>query len=355
VKSKHVSVGIAVVAAMALTLSACASQNGGADSELTEVVFAQPTPESVIFWPSYVGDELGYFADEGIKFQLAPASETLSMAAFVTNGSALIASAGASEVLFSTREGGEVTVLMDWWTKSAEGVVTLAGSGIDSLEDLEGLKVGVASEEDETFLAIALGFAGLSLDDVETVVTGAAGATTADALRKGNISAFSGAVSDFAALKAAGVDLLDITPEDISATPAGSMVVDSAKFKENPDLIIGFLRAYAKATYAGLYDPDAMQAMGIKRVPEEWTDVKAGRALQDVVAESVTPDDPARIGDVRSSVWETAQRQLVAVGELSEEQDLSQILDQSIIEKINDWDRAEVEADVLAWWEANPE
>jgi NitT/TauT family transport system substrate-binding protein len=351
-KTKPLSLGVATMAALTLVISGCSAQ--GEDGELTEVIFAQPVPESVIQWPSYVADELGYFAEEGIKIQLAPASDSLSMAAFVTNGSALISGAGASEVLFATREGAEITVLMDWWTKSAEGIVALEGSGVEKLEDLEGLKVGVSSEEDETFLATALGFVGLTLDDVDTVVTGAAGGTTANALRQGEINAFSGAVSDFAALQAAGVDLVDITPPDIIATPASSMMVDSAKFEENRDVIIGFLRAYAKATYAGLYDPDALQAMSIKRVPDEWRDIEAGRALLEVVLENTKPDDMARIGAVRTPIWETAQRQLIAVGELSEEQDLSQILDDSFIDEINDWDRAEVEADVRAWLEANP-
>ncbi len=57
------------------------------------------------------------------------------------------------------------------------------------------------------------------------------------------------------------------------------------------------------------------------------------------------PDDPERIGDLRPDVWETGQDVLVSAGVLEEGQtiDVQEALDDSLIEEINDWDRAEVE------------
>ena len=58
------------------------------------------------------------------------------------------------------------------------------------------------------------------------------------------------------------------------------------------------------------------------------------------------PDDPERIGDVRADVWGTAQDFLVTAGVIEEDQaiDINEALDDQLIEEINDWDRAEVEA-----------
>lgn len=349
----------ALATASILVLAACGGSGGGdgatgssREGGLTKVVFAQPVPQSVIQWPTYVADELGYFAEEGIEVSLAPASD-ISMAAFVTNGSAKISAAGASEVLFASREGAELAVVMDWWTRSAEGVVTLADSGIQSTEDLAGTKVGVPSDEDRSFLTAALGAVGLSADDVEVVVTGDALASVANALRKGDIDAFSGATSDFAALQAAGLELRDVTPEELAATPASSMVVTDEVLKNERDVIVGFLRAYAKATHAGLANPEGLKAMSAAIVPDEWRDEEAGTALLEVVLFNAQPDDGSRIGDVRRQVWEQAQEQLIAVGELDGPEDLDAILDDSLIEEVNDFDRAAVEKDLADWVEAN--
>lgn len=349
------SKAMALVGSLALLMSSCAAANDESTSpeEIAKVVFAQPTPQSVIFWPGYVADQLGYFEEEGIEFELAPASESLSMAAFVTNGSALMSTPGASEVLFAAREGAEISVLMDWWTNAAEGIVAPEGSPINSVADLEGLTVGVVSEEDETFLTTALAFFDLSLQDVDTVITGEGGGSVANALRNGEIDAFAGAVFDFAALRAAGVELKEITPENLVNTPAASLTVSDEQLSENREVIVGLLRAYAKATYAGVYDPDALQAMSMAAVPDEWQDEEAGRALLDAVVGRVMPDDNDLIGQIRPDVWELSQQQLIAAGELEAEQDLSEILDGSLVEEANDWDRAEVEAEVAAWLEAN--
>ena len=343
--------GVVAAAAVtsALALSACAGASG---DDLTEVVFAQPVPQSVIQWPSYVADELGYFEEEGIEISLAPAGD-ISMAAFVTNGTALISAAGASEVLFATREDADIKVVMDWWTRSAEGVMTLADSPIASIEDLTDYKVGVASDEDRSFLAAALGAVGVDPSQVETVVTGGAMSSVAGALRDGTIDAFAGATSDFAALEGAGIELRDITPEALAATPASSMVVTGEALENERDIIVGFLRAYAKATHGGLTNPEALQAMSVEFVPDEWREMESGSALMEVVLENAAPDDMSRIGDVRMPVWEAAQEELINVGELAEAQDLAQILDDSLIEEVNDFDRAEVEEEFATWLEEN--
>lgn len=349
------SFSIALAVAVATALAACGGDgdDAAADGDLTEVVFAQPVPQSVIQWPSYVADQLGYFADEGIAMSLAPASEDVPLPTFVNSGDADLAAAGASEVLFATREGADIRVVMDWWTRSAEGIVAPEDSTVADAEGLVGSTVGVASDEDRAFLAAALGAVGSTLDDVEIVVVGSAGPSVANALKKGDIDAFAGATSDFAALQAAGIALRDVTPEALAATPASSVIVSAEMLENERDVVVGFLRAYAKATYAGLVDAEALAAMSAAAVPEEWREEAAGLALLETVVVNATPDDDARIGDVRSHIWSAAQQQLLDVGELEKPEDLDTILTDELIEEINDFDRAEVEADVAAWMEAN--
>jgi hypothetical protein len=57
------------------------------------------------------------------------------------------------------------------------------------------------------------------------------------------------------------------------------------------------------------------------------------------------PDDPERIGDLRPDVWDTGQDVLVRAGVLEQGQtiDVQEALNDSLIDEVNDWDRAEVE------------
>lgn len=343
----------ALCVAAVLALTGCGADGGDGEEGLTEVIFAQPVPQSVIQWPSYVAQQLGYFEEEGISMSLAPASDTVPLPTFVNSGDADFAAAGASEVLFATREGAELEVVFDWWTLSAEGVVTPETTDIQDAGGLAGSTVGVASDEDRAFLAAALGPVDLTLDDVETVVVGQAGPSVANALTAGEIDAFAGATSDFAALEAAGIPLRDITPEALAATPASSVIVTDQTLQERRDVVVGFLRAYAKATYVGLANPEALTAMSRTAVPEEWRDEPAGMALLEVVREHATPDDPERIGDVRPEVWADAQQQLLDVGELQEPEDLDALLTDELIEEVNDFDRAEVEQEAEEWLAQN--
>ena len=62
--------------------------------------------------------------------------------------------------------------------------------------------------------------------------------------------------------------------------------------------------------------------------------------------ELMQPDDPQRIGDLRPDVWDTGQDVLVRAGVIEEGDtiDVEEALNDSLIEEVNDWDRAEVEA-----------
>jgi NitT/TauT family transport system substrate-binding protein len=80
-------------------------------------------------------------------------------------------------------------------------------------------------------------------------------------------------------------------------------------------------------------------------VPAEWRNEASGEAALDLAIDLMKPDDPERIGDVRPDVWETAQDFLVSAGVIEEGQkiEISDALDDALIEEINDWDREEVE------------
>jgi NitT/TauT family transport system substrate-binding protein len=364
----------AVVAAGALVLAACggddesASEASDTSSEASDdsseestegdevqdcgtIGFLQPLPESIIFWPFITANALGYFEDEGMQVELLPGGE-LPETAFVDNGTADIATAGGPEVMQALDAGANLKVLYDYWNVAAEGLVTLA-DGPDNPADVK--TVGLVTDSDAATVEIIWSSLGVDPGSVNTVTLGESPAILAESLESGSVDAVAGAISDFIGMQAAGLDIKDIAPDSFRASPSASFIVTPTTIEENGDCIEGFLRAWAKGTYAGLVNGEVTQAMGKAAVPEEWTEESVGIASYD---QSVAYQEPVGsdgiFGTVQRDVWQAQADDLIEIGELDfESLDVGSFIDERFVEGSNDWDRAEVEADMQAWADAN--
>jgi NitT/TauT family transport system substrate-binding protein len=345
----------ALCAAIGLTLAACGGDDGdetaSAEGELDPIAFVQPVPPSAVYYASIVAEELGFFEDEGLDAELLTSGD-LTEAALIDQGQAQLAWTGFAEAMEGIDAGVDYEVVFDANHKAVEGIVTIAGSGVESMEDLEGATVGLASDSDLAFLNVALGFADLQPDDVTTVVAGTSGPTLANAFESGDIQAFAGAASDFAAMQGAGLDIEFITPQELEQNPGGSAIVMRSTIEEDADLIERFLRAWAKGMHIGVVMPDVVEAVARQVAPEDWENAEVGRASMESSIDRNTPSNDI-YGEVRPDVWEEAVRQLVEAGELDGNVPTDEFLNDQFVEPANDFDRAEVEAQAEAWMEEN--
>jgi NitT/TauT family transport system substrate-binding protein len=351
---------LAALAAAGLAFAACgdddsAENTGGTETggAPAEVVYSLPTPESLEFYAPIVAETLGFFEQEGVSAKLAPASEEIPSTAFLENGDADIAMADIDELIISTAEGGTLKAVFSPQHANTAGTVVPEDSPIQGFEQLAGKTVGLASEEDNSSLKMQLISAGMSEGDVETITVGTAGATIADTFEKGEIDAYVGAISDFTALRANGVPLRIITPEDVQRIDGNPTAVTPETLESNREAIVGFLRAWSMGQHVGLTKPDVVEAIVRERVPAEWRNEEVAKAALEQTIDLHTPDDPERIGDLRTDVWETGQDLLQQAGIIEEKVDVAQIIDDSLITEINDFDRAEVEAAADEWMEQN--
>ncbi|MHC8495685.1 MAG: ABC transporter substrate-binding protein [Actinomycetes bacterium] len=362
----------ALLAVGALTLAACGG--GDSDSSSTDTAsptstsdssptgepiadcgtinFLQPLPESIIFWPLITSNALGYFADEGMEVNLLPGGD-LPETAFVENGEADIASAGGPEVMQAINAGADLKVVYDYWNVAAEGLVTLI-DGPNSATEVQ--TVGLVTDSDAATVEIIWSSLGLDPASVDVITLGETPAILAEALENGTVDAIAGAISDFIGISASGVQIKDIAPEDFKASPSASFIVTPDSIADNAACIQGFLRAWAKGTYAGLVNPEATQAMGKAAVPEEWLDEATGVASYE---QSVPFQEPVGsdglFGVVQKAVWQAQADELIAIGALNnlDSLDVSTFIDEQFVPGANEWDRAAVEADTKAWAEAN--
>jgi NitT/TauT family transport system substrate-binding protein len=347
---------LALIAAAILALGAgCGDDDddggggggGGGDGGGTqEIVYNLPTPPSTLFYPTLVAEELGFFEEEGVSPDLAPAAEEISATAFLDNGDADVSFADVDEIILARSQGGEHTAIFSPQHTNTAGIVVPEDSDIQDISGVAGKKVGLESEESTRFLDAMLESEGVNPDDVETAVVGTSGALVAQTFEDGEIDAYVGNASDFTALSANDVALRNITPEEAAAIDGNPLAVLPGTLDEKRDAIVGFLRAWAKGQYVGQVNREVVEQIAREKVPAEWRNEASGEAALDLAISLMEPDDEERIGDVRPDVWNTAQDFLVSAGVIEEGQkiDIEEALDDSLIEEINDWDRAEVEA-----------
>jgi NitT/TauT family transport system substrate-binding protein len=342
---------LAVMAAAFIAVGAgCGDDDddgGGGDGGGTqEIVYNLPTPPSALFYPALVAEELGFFEEEGVSPKLAPAAEEISATAFLDNGDADLSFADVDEIILARSKGGEhVSIFSPQHTNTA-GIVVPEDSDIQDISGVEGQTVGLESEDSTRFLAAMLDSAGIDPDSVDTAVVGTSGPLIAKTLDDGKIQAYVGNASDFTALSANNVPLRNITPEDVAQIDGNPLATLPATLEEKEEAIVGFLRAWAKAQYVGQVNREVVEQIARDKVPAEWRNEQSGEAALDLAIELMAPDDPERIGDLRPDVWATGQDVLVRAGVIEEGDtiDVNEALDDSLIERINDWDRAEVEA-----------
>ncbi|KAA0969573.1 ABC transporter substrate-binding protein [Aureimonas fodinaquatilis] len=320
--------------------------------DVTTLNILMPLPRSSNFYPLLVGEALGYFEEEGVAVNLLPSSTTIPYVAFIQNGQADLAMLDAPQTFQAAAAGVDMKVLYEGMQRAPEGIAVAGDSPYQNVAELKGTTVGLVSDRDRVTLGISLDAVGLTLDDVTTVVVGEGGPTLANAIQNQTVSAIAGAVPDWLAVQAHGLAIRLITPEEVEDTPANSFVGATARLEELQKPLEGFFRAWSKGMYAAEVDPDFVAAVSKAAVPEEWENEKFGREFLDAsIPMNVSVTELS--GDLQPEVWKKVQPPMVKQGAIDAEIDPATFLDDRFIASANDWDHAEVEAEIKAWRDAN--
>ncbi|MGE0219422.1 ABC transporter substrate-binding protein [Mycolicibacterium sp.] len=346
-------IGSAIALSAALLISSCsggaATQDSAEDSGGLDVVRVLG-PVSMSLNVAFVGEELGYFAEEGLQIEEQDAG-AMAEAAFLSNGQTDVVFTGATEILTGIGAGVDMRILYEYWYTAAEGVYVSEDSPITSVSELKGKTVGLASDSDLEFLKVALKYVGLTEADVKTIVVGDQGGVIADALKNGTIAAVSGSTGEERSLAGAGVPLRDITPKDVKDTPGETFVAMAKTVEEKPDVLQRFFRAWAKASYASTVNADVLLKMGDRNIPEATMD----RVQAMIGVEQAHKTDPPNgvYGELRPQVWQRVADDLFEAGSLQQAVQVDKYIDDQFIKGANEFDKAQVDADVQKWADAN--
>ncbi|MCI2956496.1 ABC transporter substrate-binding protein [Agromyces atrinae] len=154
----------AIVASAALILSACSAPadgtddaSGGGGDELTSVKLQLQWLPQGQFAGYFAAVDQGFFEEEGLDVEIIPSGGDIVPQDALANGDVDYAIAWVPKVLGSIEAGANLTNIAQIFQRSGTLQVSWADSGIDSVADFEGKKIGSwgFGNEWEIFAAMA--------------------------------------------------------------------------------------------------------------------------------------------------------------------------------------------------------
>jgi NitT/TauT family transport system substrate-binding protein len=313
-----------------------------------------PNENTTTLYPAPVGKALGFFEDEGLELTLLASDTTIPYVAFLMNNQADLVMLDAPQTFQAVNAKQPVAVVFEGMQYAPEVMIVREDSPIQSVADLKGKTIGLASDRDQITAQVALDTAGITIDEVKTVVVGDSGPVLARAVRDSTVDAVAAAANDLTVLEANDIPSRDITPPEVSENPANSFVINKNRTEELRPTVTAFLRAWAKAAEAAKIDRETTAAILREAVPEEWEVEAGGQALLDASMKMILPQTPKH-GQPQPDVWKGIQGPYIKFGVIEGEIDSATFLDTSFYEAANDFDPAEVKAALDEWKAANPD
>jgi NitT/TauT family transport system substrate-binding protein len=305
------------------------------------------------FYGMFIAEQLGYWEDVGIKVNWLSSSTTIPYVAFLSNGQADLVMFDAPQTLQAVDAEQDFKIIYEDMQFAPEAMYVAADSDITEIVQLKGQTIGLVSDRDRVIAMVALESAGLTIDDVETVVLGEGGPTLANAFIKGTVAAVAGGATELATIQGAGVAIRNITPPEVAENPANSFAIRTDRIEELRDPVQRFLLAWSKGMEAGRMDLQMSGAIMSEAVPEQWVTLDAGRQHLERAAMLLHEKLSDQRGALHPAMWARVQPVLVTVGEISKTHDPALFLDDSFVDAANQYDVEEIKADVAAWIAAN--
>ena len=329
----------ALLAASSLALVGCAAEveapssssssdtaetTEAAPAELFELTLAHANPSCIIFFPGYVADTQGYFADEGLSVTIEGLNGSGAVLQAMAAGQAQIGSPGAAPTILANASGQDVRYIANTAPGGLFQLVVPEESGITDASGLGGAVIGIATADgNEKNIAAAI-LAAAGVTDFDTLVVGE-GATALAGFQRGDIDAYAASLDTVAYIENAGVPLTNVTGTSTAYLFGNGIAAEGGFIDENPEVIASFLRAYEKAIDASLADFEVVMEGCEKYSPQEAEDRGISEALFNAIKDSLVSPDGDAFGFNNLAYWEKVKQDLLDAGEDVDAVDVSTV------------------------------
>lgn len=289
--------------------------------DLRDITFVQPSPSAINSFPVFVAIGEGYFADEGLNVTVEAINGSGAVLQALSAGQAQFGRPGPGPVIAARSRGVDAVFIYNVAARSNFGIVVVEGSDIQGPEDLRGKVIGTGTADgaEVGFARNVMLGADMTEGDFEFLTVGDGGPATV-AFQSDAISAYSSSTADAAILNQRGMKVRDITPPEFARFFGNGIATMGDTIREDPELVEGFLRAFARGHAFAL--DDANRETVLKHLadgnPQEGEDKEFQSALFDAVRSKTIPVDMSNgLGYLPPEVWVEWQDSLVAGGEIA--------------------------------------
>jgi NitT/TauT family transport system substrate-binding protein len=212
---------------------------------------------------------LGYYQAEGLDVDLQPAGGSLQVIQQLVGGGAELG-AGSGNAMLQANAKNNLPVRVAYTITASDWAVGVDADGpIKTAKDLKGKTIGVFSlaSGGVALLNGLLRTNGIDpAKDVEMISVGM-GAAPVEALRSGKAQGLIYWGSALTGFENAGLHLRRIAGDDWSMYPEYSLGVMQATIDKNPEMVVGFARAMAKAAVYATTNPTCAVQLHWKNYP----------------------------------------------------------------------------------------
>ncbi len=262
----------------------------------------------------------GYYKDAGLDVTLVQGNGSGNTAQLVANGRAQLAYADAVAVSQLIAKGAPMKIIATIYQSNPNAVMSLKKTGVKSVADLKGKKVGVPSGSSQTtMLPLLLKSNNLKESDINMIDMPVA--SMVPALLQGQVDAVLGSIDAYqiqAESQGAELDVYRFADHGVP-TVSTSIFASNDYLKSNPDVVKKFVAASLKGWSFALDHPD----QAIKDVKKVFPEVNEKLAAAELAA--ITPlfcsGGAKYIGKAEDALWVKSQDLLSEVKLLPAGQD----------------------------------
>lgn len=265
----------------------------------------------------------GFYKDAGLDVDVVQGNGSANTAQLVASGQAGIAYADAVAVSQLIAKGAPMKVVSTIYQSNPNEVLALKKSGIESIDDLKGKKVGVpAGSSQTTMLPLFLDANDLSESDFEMI--NMPPSSMVPALLTGQVDAILGSMDSYRIqLENQGAELIGWEFASHGVPTVSTSIFASEKFlEENPELVKKFIAASLEGWSFALDNPEKTVADVSEVFPD--TDPKLVTAELAAITPLFCSGDAKFLGKAEPEHWVRTQDLLSEVGLLPEGEDPTQ-------------------------------
>jgi NitT/TauT family transport system substrate-binding protein len=301
-----------------LALAACAHATAGTPA-LRAIRLPMGYIPNVQFAPFYVALEKGYFKEAGIDIAFDYKFETDGVA-LVGAGQIPFSIVSGEQVLLARAQGLPVVYAMAWWHGYPVAVAALESSGIRTIQDLKGKKVGIPILAGASYVGFRalLNSAGMSEQDVTLNVTGY---NQVEALIAGTVdAAVIYANNEPVQLQARGYKVTVIRVADFVNLASNGLLTNESTIKNDPALVRAMIKAILRGVDDAVADPN-----GAYETCRKYIDGLAENdpVQREVLAQTISFWKTDKPGWSDPAAWQNMDATLRSMGLLTKPLDLT--------------------------------